>query len=206
MKRIVRYYFGYIDTQEKWLNRIAEEGYRLVSSGRLIYRFEACSKSEYEYHIEFIGDKSSKDANNYKKLLEELGYRVLSKNINLNYSFGKMKWRPYGSGKGQLSSFPGSYNRELLIIEKKRDGKSFKMYSNYNDLINYYSHIRNMYTTAAIMLLILVVLGRAYSSMLEFMTIWIKITAGIIGGFMAYLAIRYSIQIRKFKKNSNIIE
>lgn len=201
MKSVTRYYFGFMDAQEKWLNTMADKGYRLINSSKLLYKFEACSKSEYEYHVEFIADKSSKEAKEYKCFIEELGFRTISKNINLNYSLGKIKWRPYAKGTGQLATSPGAYNHEILIIEKKQDGKPFETHTDYDDLISYYSKIRNMYATSAALLILLVVFGRAYSNTFEFLTLWIKIIVGAIGGVMAYLAIRYSAHIYRYKCN-----
>ena len=62
-------------------------------------------------------------------------------------SFGKARWRPFGRGSGQIVTSPGGYNKEILIIEKKADGESFDVHSNYDDLIAYYQSIRGMYIT-----------------------------------------------------------
>ncbi|WP_018750576.1 hypothetical protein [Paenibacillus sanguinis] len=34
---------------------------------------------------------------------------------------GKLRWRPYGKGWGQIATSPGTFNKELLILEKKRE-------------------------------------------------------------------------------------
>ncbi len=139
-----RYFFSLFETQEKWLNKMSSKGYRLINTTKLTYDFEPCDNNEYEYCIEFTAHKSNKSIDEYKDFLEQMGYKVYTKNININYSFGKIVWRPYGKGKGQIATNPGSYNKELLIIEKKKDGKPFNIYSNYEDLINYYKPLRNM--------------------------------------------------------------
>jgi len=89
----------------------------------------------------------------YKDFLSGLGYKVLAKNLNLNMSFGKARWRPFGRGSGQVATSPGGYNKEILIIEKKADGESFDVHTSYDDLIAYYQSIRGMY----IMLLSIVI-------------------------------------------------
>lgn len=134
-----------MNTQEKWLNRMAAEGYRLVRTTRAMYEFEECQPSEYEYRVEFIADKSLKQIEEYRSFLEGLGYRTFTKNINLNYSIGKVKWRPWATGAGQIATYPGSYNKELLIIERKRDGKPFEMHTDLEDIARYYRRLRNAY-------------------------------------------------------------
>ena len=76
-----------------------------------------------------------------------MGYCVFSKNANLNFSVGKARWRPYGRGSGQIATSPGSYNKEIMIVEKKHDGKAFEIFSDNADLVEYYSSIRNVFTS-----------------------------------------------------------
>jgi hypothetical protein len=201
MKKVYRYFFGFIDTQEKWLNKMAENGYRLVRISKVLYEFETCAKYEYEYCIEFVAEKSYKELNEYKRFLKEMGFRTFSKNLNLNYSFGKMKWRPWAKGMGQLASLPGSYNKELVILEKKREDKPFEIHTDLDDLIDYYRGVRNMYVTTSILLILLIIFGDAHSTMLEPFTICIKAIVAILCIFILYLAIRYTSQIHKYKEN-----
>ena len=55
--------------------------------------------------------------------LKEQGIKYFTKNINLSYSLGKLRWRPFIKGPAQIVTSPGNYNKELLIIEKKADEK-----------------------------------------------------------------------------------
>ena len=151
-KRYYRFFGGLVETQEKWLNKMAEKGYRLVKTGKFSYQFEDSSPGEYEYRVQFVGEKSYTAEKDYRAFLEELGYTVFYKNINLNYSIGKVKWRPYGKGFGQIATNPGNYNKELLIIEKKRDSLPFSLHTSYADLAAYYQTIRNAYLTIVVML------------------------------------------------------
>lgn len=116
-KTVFRYFFDFLDGQEKWLNSMAERGCRLTKCGKMTYTFDACVPGEYEYAIEFVGDRSYSKAKNYRVYLEEMGFRTLTKNINLNFSYGKVKWRPYAKGLGQIATSPGGFNKELLIVE-----------------------------------------------------------------------------------------
>jgi hypothetical protein len=122
-KTVFRYFFDFLDAQEKWLNSMAESGYRLKKCGKITYTFDECKPNEYEYSIEFVGDQSHSKAMDYRKYLDGMGFRSFTKNINLNFSFGKVRWRPYAKGMGQIATSPGGFNKELLILEKKRDGK-----------------------------------------------------------------------------------
>jgi len=142
---IVRYFIDITDKQEKWLNEMAARGLRLVRCGKLTYEFEQCAHDEYQYRVEFVGEKSYANHKNYRSFLEGLGYRVYCKNINLNWSVGKMRFRPWGNGAGKFSTSPGTYNKEILIVEKKNDGKPFDLHTDTAELNSYFETIRNSY-------------------------------------------------------------
>ena len=55
-KKCYRFFGGLLNTQEKWLNKMSEKGYRLVRTGRLLYEFEKCKPDEVTYCVEFIGE------------------------------------------------------------------------------------------------------------------------------------------------------
>ena len=48
---------------------------------------------------------------------KEKEYKVFYKNINLNYSIGKVRWRPFAGKYGRIATSPGNFNKELLIVE-----------------------------------------------------------------------------------------
>ena len=91
-KKCYRFFGGLLNTQEKWLNKMSEKGYRLVRTGKLLYEFEKCKTDEVTYCVEFIGEKSKESSIDYANFLEDMGYTVFFKNINLNYSVGKARW------------------------------------------------------------------------------------------------------------------
>ena len=99
-----RYFGGFLTSQEKWLNKMAQKGYRLVRVGKLLYEFESCTPGQYQYAVEFVADKSKKDSQGYKEFLEGCGYKVFYKNINLNYSIGKVRFRPWAEGSGKIAT------------------------------------------------------------------------------------------------------
>lgn len=152
-KKIYRYFFWFIKRQEAWLNSMAHKGYRLIGTDKLSYTFDTCQPDEYQYRIEFIAQKSYAISNDYFNFIQELGYDVFYKNMNLNWSVGKITWRPYGEGAGQISTNPGTYNKELLIVGKKNDGKPFDLYSTIEDKAYYYSTIRNAWLTTSLLLI-----------------------------------------------------
>ena len=165
-RRCYRFFGGLLAVQENWLNKMAGRGYRLVRTGKLLYEFEPCNPKEFQYRIDFIGEKSKKDAIEYRNFLEDMGYRVFFKNINLNYSIGKIRWRPWAEKGGRITTNGTTFNRELLIVEKKNNGKPFVLHTSYEDQANYYANLRNPW----LMVLILFgVFGIAQRSILSLM-------------------------------------
>lgn len=141
-KNRYRFFGGLLTLQENWLNRMADNGQRLIRTGKLLYEFENCEPGQYQYRVEFVGEKSKEEAEDYARFLEDCGYRVFFKNINLNYSVGKVKWRPWAEPGGQLATKATTYNRELLIVEKEQDGKPFALHTTYEDRQRYCRNLR----------------------------------------------------------------
>jgi hypothetical protein len=157
MKRFYRFFGGLLDSQEKWLNQMSQKGYRLIKAGKISYEFEECRPGEYQYAVEYDAQQSMKGKEEYRAFLEELGCRVFYKNVNLNFSIGKMRWRPYGGAMGRVSASPGSYNKEILIIEKKNDGKPFELHTTNADKADYYKPLRNAWLSVAAIFLVFAV-------------------------------------------------
>ena len=142
-KKCCRFFGGLLDTQEKWLNKMSGMGYRLVRTGKMLYEFERCRPNEFQHRIDFIGEKSKADAEEYRRFLEDMGYKAFFKNINLNYSAGKLRWRPWAEKGGRIAANSTTFNRELPIAEKKNDGKPFELHTSYEDKARYYANLRN---------------------------------------------------------------
>ena len=138
-----RFFGGLLKIQEKWLNKMSAKGFRLVRTGKLLYEFESSSPNEFQYRVEFIGQKSHTNAEDYRCFLEDMGYKVFYKNINLNYSIGKVNVRPWAEKGGRIATNSTTYNRELLIIEKENDGKPFEIYTSLKDRMWYYRQLQN---------------------------------------------------------------
>ena len=130
-KKCYRFFGGLLNAQANWLNQMSQKGYRLVRTGRMLYEFEKCNPDEVIYCVEFIGEKSKENATDYADFLEDMGYKVFFKNINLNYSVGKVRWRPWAETGGRIATNATTFNRELLIVEKANDGKPFELHTSY---------------------------------------------------------------------------
>lgn len=160
-KKIYRFFGGLLTAQENWLNKMSEKGYRLIRTGKLLYEFEECKPGQFQYCVEFIGQKSKENAQNYHDFLEEMGYSVFYKNINLNYSVGKVRWRPWAEKGGRIATNATTFNRELLIVEKENDGKPFELHTSYEDKESYYSNLRNPWLLLLLMFAVFTVVNQS---------------------------------------------
>jgi len=138
MKKAYRFFGGLVQSQENWLNRMSDKGYRLVRTTKASYEFEDCKPGQYQYKVEFIGQKSKENADDYARFLEDCGYRVFFKNINLDYSIGKVEGRPWAEKGGRIATKGTTLYKELLIVEKENDGKEFQLHTTVEDRISCY--------------------------------------------------------------------
>ncbi|MBP2072286.1 DUF2812 domain-containing protein [Thermoanaerobacterium butyriciformans] len=192
-KKYHRFYDGLLSVQENWLNKMAKKGYRLVRTGKLLYEFEECAPGQFEYRIEFIGHKSKEDVIDYCNFLEDLGYKVFFKNINLNYSIGKLRYRPWAEKGGRIATNSTTFDRELLIVEKKNDGKEFELHTSYEDKLKYCKSLRNAWLW---FFLLFAILGYVQRSI-----VW-----GIGGLLVLIPIIAYQSEIIKIRHNAKIRE
>lgn len=155
MKKCYRYFGSLLNRQERWLNKMAAAGWHLKEAGKLCYTFESCAPGEYEYRVEFAAHMAYKKSKDYRAFLEELGYEVFYKNINLNWSVGKAVWRPWGEGAGQISTSPGSFNKELLLVGRRADARPFELHTAPEDKAEYMSMLARafLYRAAALIAL-----------------------------------------------------
>ena len=160
-KKFYRFFGGLLTAQENWLNKMSEKGYRLIRTGKLLYEFEECKPGQFQYCVEFIGQKSKENAQNYHDFLEEMGYSVFYKNINLNYSVGKVRWRPWAEKGGRITTNATTFNRELLIVEKENNGKPFELHTSYEDKESYYSNLRNPWLLLLLMFAVFTVVNQS---------------------------------------------
>jgi len=192
-KTCCRFFGGLLKAQENWLNRMSEKGYRLIRTGKLLYEFERCKPNQVKYCVEYIGQKSKDSAEDYHDFLEDMGYRVFYKNLNLNVSIGKLRWRPWAEKGGRISTNATTFNRELLIVEKENDGKPVDLHTSCEDKVSYYGNLRNQWLFLLLALAIFAVAGR--SAIL-----------GVIASALLMPVLVYQAQTAKAKRESRIKE
>lgn len=198
--RQYRYFFLFIHAQQTYLNRMATKGYRLTHCGIAAYDFEK-STEPVEYQIEYIADQSAASYRRYLALIEELGYTSFLKNINLNYTAGRMKLRFTGHGLHMQTS-KDLINHELLIIEKPL-GTSLDAYTTYEDQLHYLTSLRNIYLQYVIFLLFMIIL---FMIKLSASMIWLTGLA-LLCFLTAFIAvIRSELQIHKLKQEHTLFE
>ena len=188
-KKCYRFFGGLMVSQANWLNKMSSKGYRLIRTEKLLYEFEECTPGQYQYCVEFIGHKSKENAADYVSFLENFGYHVFFKNINLDWNVGKVEVRPWTEKGGRIATNNTTFNRELLIIEKENDGKPFELHTTYEDKADYYKKLRKPWIY---MFLMYAVLGIAFRSLIWAIFAFIPIIGLII----------YQIELSKLNKNA----
>ncbi len=154
-----RFFAGFMGAQAKWLNSMSKKGYRLIKTGKLQYEFDECEPGKYVYTVEYVGDKSLEESDRYKAFLEDMGYRVFYKNINLDYPIYKATWRPYAEKGGRISTTRSTYNKELLIIEKEDDGTPFELHTEKEDKAEYYKRLSRPWYVLVFLFLLFAILA-----------------------------------------------
>lgn len=172
---------------------MADRGFRLARTEKLLYEFEPCEPGRYRYCVEFVGHKSREGADEYARFLEGCGYRVWFKNINLNWNVGKAEARPWAEPGGRLASNATTYNRELLIVEKENDGKPFQLHTAYEDMARYYKDCRRP----------ALFLSAVMAPMAAVLRSW---PAGIFTALALAVLIRYQIALVKLRKQADMEE
>ncbi|MCF6466064.1 hypothetical protein C3E90_09275 [Clostridium sp. Cult2] len=173
MKKIFRIFLNPMGSQEKWLNQMSEKGHRLVNVGRFFYTFENCEANEYQYSIDYVGNKNYKELKEYKQFIEEIGIKYYEKPINIGqFSWGKARLRPFANQGGRIATSKGMINRELLILEKKNNGKPFEIYSNIEDKIYRLKEIRKPLIVGEITILFFAIMGIFMENSIFEFTLW----------------------------------
>ena len=192
-KRCFRFFGGLMASQANWLNKMAADGYRLVRTGKLMYEFEECAPGKYQYCVEFIGHMSRTHAEDYVRFLEDCGYRVFYKNINLNWSVGKVVARPWAEPGGRIATNATTFNRELLIVEKEADGKPFDLHTTYEDRLKYYKIMQRPWVYMFAIFAVLALAMRTW--------VWGAFAAATLAGLLVFQA-----ELAKLKKQGSTKE
>lgn len=120
MKKTV-YRFNFIwefDKEERWLNEMAKEGWRLTKYFFCRYDFVRCEAGEYEYKIQLLDEvaNSAKSAD-YLGFLADMGISVVSK---------WFRW---------------------VYLEKKSDGSGFEIFSDRNSRVKHIKGVLSLIKT-----------------------------------------------------------
>ena len=162
MKKSVRKFFWlYFTSQEQWLNKMSDEGWRLMGTTISGYEFEECEKGKYRYKVAYVANRSKESAEEYVKALEDCGYRVFYKNANLNYSTGKVEYRPWAEEGGRVATEKTTLHKELLIIEKENDGTEFALCATYEQRYGSYCKMRMWGLIGFVLALLLASVGKS---------------------------------------------
>ena len=124
-KTVWKFCFDFLEGQEKWLNRMAQRGWRLTGCGRARYTFEPAAPGAYEYAVVYLAGQPSDMVRDYGHYLELRGLRAFAKSMTLNFSFGKTRWQPYENQAQSTLPQAGEYGKELLILERESGGEAF---------------------------------------------------------------------------------
>ncbi|MBR2409336.1 MAG: DUF2812 domain-containing protein [Lachnospiraceae bacterium] len=162
MKKSVRKFFWlFFTSQEQWLNQMSDEGWRLVGTSISGYEFEECEKGKYRYKVAYIANRSKESAEEYVKALEACGYRVLYKNANLNYSTGKVEYRPWAEEGGRVATEKTTLHKELLIIEKENNETEFSLCATSEQRYESYNRLRLWGIIGLVLALVLAIVGKS---------------------------------------------
>lgn len=192
-KKYYRYFSGFLGSQEKWLNKMAANGYRLIRTGKAWYEFEECAPNEYQYCVEFIGGRSKSNAEDYKQFLEDMGYRVFYKNLNLQWSVGKVRGRPWAEPGGRIATNATTLDKELLIVEKFNDGKPLELHTTTEDRIQNMKQMQKPWLFSFLIFL----------ACSLFIKHWLWL---VFAAFYLIPTILYQIEICKLQKNAKTNE
>ena len=158
-KFIFKYFFNFLGPQKKWLNEMAEKGYRLVEVSTFGYRFERCLKSEYIYEVIYRGYRRKEISIPYINRLLDSGYNVFIKGLNRTMSSEKLKLK-HSLGEVYNPKFsPRDGYKDVLIIEKKNDGKTFEWISPKDNNLRVLKYMRAIALGLTILFIVLFFLG-----------------------------------------------
>lgn len=214
-----RIFINPIEGQEKWLNEKAKEGLRLLKAGRFIYKFEKSEPMKYQYAVDYTGNKTISECKEYESFLSEVEIKYFEKPLNLGqFSVGRVKYRPYANPGGKMATSQGMINRELLILEKRNNGKPFDIYSNISDKIMSLRERRKPYIYLFIFMLLMELYISYIGKSLINISYWsnrnisvldntaLSILAGVIGIISVIRIMQLSLSIKTLKARENIHE
>jgi hypothetical protein len=123
-----------------------------------------------------------------------------------------MRLRPWAEGVGKAATSPGAYNKELLIVEKKNDGKPFDLHTDTRDLTVHFKTVRNSYLYVAVIGIVFAMLFTAsifttFDLTWGFLPAWsasaVFAVVGIVGLFFGT---KYALIAKRYREISKTNE
>ena len=185
--------------QEKWLNKMAQRGLRLVSVNYTAYEFETCDPGQYEYHIEVVKGKTKEEILDRQRYLARRGIKSIPKSISNNRTVGNAKAHSIGSGESQVVIVPDLKLPELLILERTKDSKEFEIHADTAVRDKYYQRLRTIVTMVEFCLMILVVTVALTANGSPFLTGLVLVMVAVIL-WLAFTLSRLTEQAFHFKE------
>lgn len=206
MIKKIRFFLNPIEGQEKWLNEKVTEGLKLSKVGRIIYEFKKCEPNQFQYAVDYIGNKSNTQRKEYESFLDEVGVTYYERPLNIGqFSIGRVKYRPYANKGGKLATSSEMINREILILEKEHDGKPFEIYSNIGDKIQGLKDRRKLHLYLLIFILIMgVFINFIGKPLINSSYFWILI--GIMSILPVVRIVQLSLSIKSLSNRMEIQE
>ena len=121
--------------------------------------------------------------------MEACGYRVWFKNANLNYSTGKVEYRPWAEEGGRVATEKTTLHKELLIVEKENDGRPFEMCVTFEQRYEAYSRLRLWGLIGFLVAAVLALVGKSI--------VW-----GILAILPLIWVMLFHLEIGKLKKST----
>lgn len=215
MIRRFRLFLYPINGLTKWLNKMSDEGYRLIKAGNIFYYFDKCESGKYRYAVDYVANKSHRALKDYERFLEESNIRYIEKPGNIGkFSYGSLRWRPFADKGGKIATSSGMINREFLILEKENDNKPFKIYTGIEDKINALRIMRRPTITGLIfvgVMLLMVNLDIITQNRISLLSYeankWVlTIVLSIVGVLLTINLLRFNMEIKRLKSDAIIKE
>lgn len=159
MKKCIKIFFNPIEDRELYLNDMASRGFQLEESGSIVQKFSKSEKPNIHYTVQYIGNMSNKERQEYMDFIQSLNMRVFFAPFNVGkLAIGNMKYRPYNKRRSSFATTSGMINREIMIIESNGNEKIpvfTDESSKYDDLLSR----KTPYKYLALASLLFIVLG-----------------------------------------------
>ena len=138
------------------VNSIARQGYRLKQIYPLMYQFDKTDQP-VSYRTQFIGATPNKDNKAYIDMIESFGHRTFRAPLNQgNLALGKVRIRPFASGRAKVATTFDNFNKEILIVENPGRDTPPLLTSN-QEVARQYQMTRNAYAHGLLVALVFLV-------------------------------------------------